>query len=274
MDRDPRHRRVARAATHALAAIAAACWSGAGQAADAPEQRRVEVLRFADMPVRVVRGASPGETLPARREIVSFANGTARPVTVVRGTGAPVAAVPLPTTSLPAPQQTIERIAFAGAAPASVTVVRGRGAAGAPYPAAPFPPASAPEFERIAHAVHGAESSHGADPAMWRPDPDGPQGPMQVSKAAARDSGGGNRFDPGQNLLLGRVYLARMFGRYRNWPDALAAYNWGPGNVDRWIAAGRDAGRMPLETTHYIDRVLRDARRAGMAAGGRLPVTR
>src|SRR4051794_9903903 len=34
-------------------------------------------------------------------------------------------------------------------------------------------------LDRVASAVDGAESSHGKDIAMWRPDPSGPQGPMQ-----------------------------------------------------------------------------------------------
>src|SRR3954466_12959423 len=84
---------------------------------------------------------------------------------------------------------------------------------------------------------------------------------MQVSAAAARDTGGGNRFDVRENRLLGRAYLARMFGRYGNWPYALAAYNWGPGNVDRWVAGRRDPARLPLETTRYIGRVLREKRK-------------
>src|SRR5262252_3647950 len=49
-------------------------------------------------------------------------------------------------------------------------------------------------LDRVAMAVDGAESSHGKDPGMWRPDPSGPQGPMQVGEAAATDVGGGNRF--------------------------------------------------------------------------------
>lgn len=48
-------------------------------------------------------------------------------------------------------------------------------------------------LDRVANAVDGAESSHGNDMAMWRPDPSGPQGPMQVSEAAATDVGGGDR---------------------------------------------------------------------------------
>src|ERR1043165_8320849 len=94
------------------------------------------------------------------------------------------------------------------------------------------------ELDRIAHAVHGAESSHGKDPRMWRPVVAGPQGPMQVSEKAAIDVGGGNRFDNAQNRAIGRAYLALLHQRYRNWPDAVSAYNWGMGRLDQWIRAG------------------------------------
>ena len=33
-------------------------------------------------------------------------------------------------------------------------------------------------LDRVATAVDGAESSHGKDLAMWRPNPSGPQGPI------------------------------------------------------------------------------------------------
>src|SRR5438105_15381628 len=94
-------------------------------------------------------------------------------------------------------------------------------------------------LDRIAVAVDGVESGHGTDPKMWHADPDGPQGPMQVSAAAAEDAGGGDRFDERQNRALGRAYLALMYQRYGSWPDAIAAYNWGPGNMDAWIGGGR-----------------------------------
>src|SRR4051794_34755770 len=57
-------------------------------------------------------------------------------------------------------------------------------------------------LDRIATAVDGAESSYGNDRRMWRPDPSGPQGPMQVSEAAALDVGGGDRFDLAQNRVI------------------------------------------------------------------------
>jgi Transglycosylase SLT domain len=111
-------------------------------------------------------------------------------------------------------------------------------------------------LDRLSSAVEGAESSHGADLRMWRPDLDGPQGPMQVSAAAASDVGGGDRFDNAQNRALGRAYLADMYRRYRSWPDAVAAYNWGPGHMNSWIGSGRPAEKFPPAVARYRSRVL------------------
>jgi hypothetical protein len=114
-------------------------------------------------------------------------------------------------------------------------------------------------LDRVASAVDGAESSHGKDIAMWRPDPSGPQGPMQVSEAAATDVGGGDRFDLTQNRALGRAYLAQLYGRYKNWPDAIAAYNWGPRNIDTWVKAGRPLEKLLAGVAAYTTRVLHDS---------------
>jgi Transglycosylase SLT domain len=111
-------------------------------------------------------------------------------------------------------------------------------------------------LDRIAYGVDGAESSHGSDPRMWRSEPNGPQGPMQVSAAAATDVGGGDRFDATENRELGRAYLAHMFRRYGSWPDAVAAYNWGPGHLDQWIGGGRLADKFPAAVDRYRARVL------------------
>jgi len=111
-------------------------------------------------------------------------------------------------------------------------------------------------LDRVAFAVDGAESSHGADARMWRSEPDAPQGPMQVSAAAAADAGGGDRFDEGENRTLGRAYLARLYRRYGSWPDAVAAYNWGPGRMDIWISGGRPFDQLPPGVARYRTRVL------------------
>jgi Transglycosylase SLT domain len=126
----------------------------------------------------------------------------------------------------------------------------GRGAAGSPIAA------GNDILDRMALAVDGIESSYGSDPLMWRADPDGPQGPMQVSAAAALDVGGGDRFETVENRTLGRAYLSDLYRRYGNWPDAIAAYNWGPGNMDAWIRRKRPPWDMPVTVALYRARVL------------------
>ncbi len=147
------------------------------------------------------------------------------------------------------------RRAVASLLPASFALALAAGAAEAAAPTA-LATAGAGVLASIAHAVEGAESSWGSDPRMWRPDPAAAQGPMQVTAAAARDVGGGNRFDPRENRLLGQAYLADMYRRFGSWPDAVAAYNWGPGHMDSWIRRGRPAQKLPLEVMRYRARVL------------------
>jgi hypothetical protein len=120
-------------------------------------------------------------------------------------------------------------------------------------------------LDRVAEAVDGAESSHGEDFDMWRPDPSGPQGRMQVTAAAATDVGGGDRFDSVENLAIGRAYLEQLYRRYHNWPVAIAAYNWGIGRVDAWLEAGRPAGKLAKGVAAYTERVLRESGLCGPA---------
>ena len=35
-------------------------------------------------------------------------------------------------------------------------------------------------------------------------------------------------------------------------PDATAAYNWGPGNMDLWIAGGRNTDLLPFDVARYV----------------------
>ncbi len=158
--------------------------------------------------------------------------------------------------------QTIAAAAMAGERtslrePAVASGQRNSGQAGAK---------AATPLDRISIAVDGAESSHGEDMGMWRPNPSGPQGPMQVSEAAATDVGGGDRFDLAQNRAMGRAYLAQLYGRYRNWPDTVAAYNWGPGKMDAWVKAGRPPDKLLTGVAVYLRRVLHES---GLCEGSR-----
>ncbi|MFA7330867.1 MAG: LysM peptidoglycan-binding domain-containing protein [Candidatus Delongbacteria bacterium] len=51
-------------------------------------------------------------------------------------------------------------------------------------------------------------------------------------------------------------FLRRLYDRYDDWYMAMAAYNWGPGNIDRAIKRGADdywsITRMPSETRNYV----------------------
>jgi hypothetical protein len=247
-----------------------------------------ELVSFADRRehmVKVVRGkkAPPGQAAArGTDEIVAFPTRRMKPVRIMRG--APVVAavtVVLPTAPARRPlAANVQVVSFANQLERPVTVLRGPPVArldlalptvaSSPYLDL-FGAARGGELDRVAFAVDGAESSHGADSAMWRPELDGPQGPMQVSAAAAIDTGGGDRFDVTQNRQLGRAYLAQLYRRYGNWPDAVAAYNWGPGNMDAWIGQGRPAAGFPLEVEHYRDRVLRAG---GIVQGQDSPLSR
>ena len=149
----------------------------------------------------------------------------------------------------------------------AANAVAGEPARGTGEKSAPFGPLERGRtvaLDWVAYAVEAAESNHGADPQMWGPDPNGPQGPMQVSAAAAADVGGGDRFDERENRALGRAYLAQLYRRYGSWPDAVAAYNWGPGHMDAWISGGRPFDKFPLAVEIYRIRVL-----LGSFPGGR-----
>jgi hypothetical protein len=124
--------------------------------------------------------------------------------------------------------------------------------------AAAAPTAAAPaEFDALAQAVKMVES--GGDPNAVSPK--GAVGTMQTMPETLRDPGYGVR--PAQNNTpaelerVGRDYLQAMIAKYPNRIDhALAAYNWGPGNTDKWIAAGADPAKLPKETRDYIPKVL------------------
>jgi hypothetical protein len=227
--------------------------------------KRAETVTFGNSesnPVIVVRGgqeldADPGQT---RVETVTFGNPLSRSVRMVKLGNAPVVAGrngPVPQQPPGAIDKKIETVMFADPRYQPVTVIKGSVFA---TPAAEvFNPANGSDLDRVAFAVEAAESTLGTDPRMWRPNPNGPQGPMQVSLAAAMDVGGGDRFAEPENRALGRAYLDHLYRRYGNWPDAVAAYNWGPGNIDAWIGAGRPVDKFPIEVERYRDRVLQQA---------------
>ena len=73
---------------------------------------------------------------------------------------------------------------------------------------------------------------------------------MQLMPATARSLGVSDSFDPEQNVMGGTRFLKDMLQRYGgNVDSALAAYNWGAGNVDK------RSDHLPRETRDYLVRV-------------------
>ncbi|HVL39761.1 MAG TPA: lytic transglycosylase domain-containing protein, partial [Fimbriimonadaceae bacterium] len=81
----------------------------------------------------------------------------------------------------------------------------------------------------------------------------GAMGLSQLMPGTARELGVADPFDPAQNLRGGAKYLAQMLQRFGDLRLALAAYNAGPGAVEK---AGL-AVPPYRETQEYVERVMK-----------------
>jgi soluble lytic murein transglycosylase len=108
----------------------------------------------------------------------------------------------------------------------------------------------------------------------------GARGLLQLMPGTAREQSGkmGLTYDvaalttdPNLSIMLGSSYFQRMYDRFQSYPLAIAAYNAGGGNVNKWVAANGDprTGAVDIvdwieaipfsETRNYVQRVLENA---------------
>jgi len=100
----------------------------------------------------------------------------------------------------------------------------------------------------------------------------GAKGPFQFMPGTAKDFGlvGDDVFDPEKSAHAAARYMSQLLKIFDgDLGKALAAYNWGQGNVER-----KGLGAAPQETREYVPKVLSNLPQpgAGMAAQARQPV--
>jgi soluble lytic murein transglycosylase len=148
------------------------------------------------------------------------------------------------------------------------------------YSAAGFPTVSVPAgYEgnwTLIHAIARQESQFDKTAVSHA----GARGLMQLMPATAREQSGkiGLAYnpasltsDPNISIMLGSSYFQRIYANYGSYPLAVAAYNAGGGNVNKWLRANGDprtgsvdwvdwVEAIPYqETRNYVQRVLENA---------------
>ena len=144
------------------------------------------------------------------------------------------------------------------------------------FPKIPVPPGFDSNWTMI-HAITRQESQFAQNALSHA----GARGLMQLMPGTAREQAGkmGLSYAPsavtddaGYNIQLGAGYFSRMMDYYGgSYPLAVAAYNAGPGNVNKWLRSNGDPRtgglswldwieRIPLyETKNYVQRVIENA---------------
>lgn len=76
-------------------------------------------------------------------------------------------------------------------------------------------------------------------------------GVMQLMPRTAKELGV-DPLNPEENIRGGVMYLKKMYDKYQDPTLALAAYNAGPGRVDKALKSGQGIAALPRETQNYV----------------------
>lgn len=122
-------------------------------------------------------------------------------------------------------------------------------------PPPPLPTPTPTKADDLVHKVIKAESNFNPKAVSKK----GAMGLMQLMPKTAKAMGVSDPFDPKQNVEGGKKYLNQLLAKYNGDQEkALAAYNAGPGKVDRLLAKFPDQWKqmLPKETRNYLAKVM------------------
>lgn len=136
----------------------------------------------------------------------------------------------------------------------------------------------------IANAIVTAAQAAGIDPKLAIEVATQESGMNQSARGAAGEIGvfqllpssfpGIDATDVNQNIQAGVGYLAAMLAKYQDPAAALAAYNWGPTNLDNAMARYGSAwfSHIPASTQNYVNKILSNVQTQYSASVGPIPM--
>jgi len=109
-------------------------------------------------------------------------------------------------------------------------------------------------------AVAQAQQESSLNPAAYNAK-SGATGLFQLEPPTAAQLGVTNSLDPVQNSNGGTKYLAQLYAQFGTWGLALAAFDWGPGNLQNALNTYGDNwfSHAPAETQNYVTTILQNA---------------
>jgi soluble lytic murein transglycosylase-like protein len=85
----------------------------------------------------------------------------------------------------------------------------------------------------------------------------GAVGIMQIIPRWHPEVGEAGALDPNRAIPYAAKYLQQLHRQFGTWPLALAAYNWGQGNLAKWQSG--TISSWPTETRVYVEEITRNA---------------
>jgi soluble lytic murein transglycosylase-like protein len=105
-------------------------------------------------------------------------------------------------------------------------------------------------------AIALAVAQHETGMCHWWPDGSvkvGAAGEIGVFQVEPATAPGVDLTDPDANIQAGVGYLAQMYAEFGDWMTTVAAYNWGPGKVQKALLSGAP---FPAAVNNYVAAVL------------------